>query len=619
MALVEKQTVRFGAFEVDLHAGELRKSGIRIRLADQPLHILALLLEHPGELVTREELRQRLWPAHTFVDFENGLNAAVKRLREALGDSATNPRYIETVPRHGYRFIGPATEFRGPSLVTQDVIPPVPPVKGHDHSYVWYISVIGSAIVLLLVLPLSIYVWRQRANSTKSEDRTIAVLPFEDMSPNKDQEYFADGLADELLTDLAKIPELRVSARTSSFQFRNKGEDLRNIAKKLNVRSILEGGVRKSGNRVRISVQLIDAVGGFHLWSETYDRELVDIFAVQAEIAHAVAEALKVSLLASKPAVAPIGANDVEAYNIYLQARYFSERRTRADVEKSISYYEQSLKLNPNAARTWAGLADARMHQADCGYLPTEYGYDKARQAAQQALALDANLPLAQEDMGWIKMNHDFDWEGANASYQRALTLSPGSASAIWKAAKLALTLGHFQEALVHVRKARDMDPLDTTAYLNLANAAYYAGEYDEASAALQKSLEIDPEFPVARAYLGRLYLRQGRNQEALAAFQKEPDEFWHDYGLALGNQALGNKSEADAAFATVITKFQNEWAYQIAQIFAYRGQPDQAFQWLDRAYAQSDPGLTEIKGDPLLKNLEHDPRYAEIMKKMKL
>jgi len=603
--------IRFGAFEVDVRSGEIRKSGVRIHLSDQPLQVLTLLLEHPGEVVTREELRQRLWSQDTFVDFENGLNAAVKRLREALGDSATHPHYIETIPRRGYRFIFPADFVRGPVLVSEQSVP--------KPATTWWrrnlVPIVGASLVVPL---LAVLAWRLVVSSGGSElTKSIAVLPFDDMSPTRDQEYFADGLADELLTDLAKIPELRVSARTSSFQFRGDRQDLKTIARRLNVKNILEGGVRKDGNRIRVTVQLIDAIAGFHLWSESYDRELTDIFAVQAEIAHAVAEALKVSLLAATQKKAILGESDAEAYNIYLQARYFSERRSRQDVEKSIAYYQQSLKLNPNSARTWAGLADVLMHQGDSSYVPIEEAYGKAREAADRALALDANLAFAHECVGWIKMAHDWDWEGANVSFQRALTLAPGSASAVWKAAKLNATLGRYQEALEGMRKSVQMDPLDTTTYLNLANVAYYAGKQGEAATALQKSVELDPEFPVARAYLARVYLIQGRFAEALAASQQEPDEVWHYYGLALADHALGRQAESDAALAIVVQKYQDDSAYQIGEIYAYRGDADNAFLWIERAYAQRDPGITEMKNDPLLKNVAHDPRYAEMMKKM--
>jgi TolB-like protein len=476
------------------------------------------------------------------------------------------------------------------------------------------------AVGLIAVSAIGIFIYL-RLFRAHGDDKTpsIAILPFVDMSPGKDQEYFSDGLADELLTALAKIPELRVSARTSTFQFKEKNEDPRTIGAKLNVSSILEGGVRKDGNRVRITVQLVKVSDGFHLWSESYDRELTDIFTVQADIAHAVAESLKVSLLAEKPINRSTGARDLEAYNAYLQAHYFSERRGRMDMEKAINYYDQSLKLNPNSAQAWAGLADALMHQADSAYIPVEEGYGKARVAVERALALDANSAKAHQCMGWIKMAHDWNWEAANASFQRALLLEPGNATTVWEFGRLAATTGHFEQALELDRKAKELDPLGPTVYLNIGNVAYYMGRYDEAVAALQKALELNHEFPVARAYLIRVYLMQSRAQEALTVANQETEIPWRLYSLALTNTALRRKKEADIALAEFVQKYGNGFAYQVAHVYAYRGDADHSFEWLEKAYAQRDGGITEIKGDPLLKSLEHDPRYANLLQRMNL
>jgi len=314
--------IRFGAFEVDLSSGELRKNGTRIHLADQPLQVLALLLETPGELVTREQLRQHLWSTDTFVDFEHSLNAAVKRLREALNDSADHPRYIETVPRHGYRFIGP--------------VPAEPTVEVKKPNRSRTLGFVAGALVSIVFLGFWIYRNMTPPTETSPSVHTLAVLPFVDMSPAKDQQYFSDGLSDELLTSLAKVPELRVSARMSAFQFKDKNEDPQVIGQKLKVNSIVEGGVRKDGTRLRITVQLINTKDGFNLWSESYDREMKDIFAVQDEIAKSVAESLKVSLL-SKGSKNPSARNQsVDAYNAFLQGRFFSERRSEADVWKAV-------------------------------------------------------------------------------------------------------------------------------------------------------------------------------------------------------------------------------------------------------------------------------------------
>jgi eukaryotic-like serine/threonine-protein kinase len=478
--------------------------------------------------------------------------------------------------------------------------------------------------VLVAVLALGAAFWlgqgRKRSGGTAAQPGTpsIAVLPFVNMSSDKEQEYFSDGLSEELLNDLAKIPRLRVAARTSSFQFKGKTEDLRTVGEKLNVGTILEGSVRKEGNKVRITAQLIKAADGFHLWSETYDRELKDVFAVQDEIARSVAGSLKVALLGEKTATPSAQGKNADAYNAYLQGRYFFERRSKENVEKAVGYYEQAIKLDSGYAPAWAGLAAARSRQADFGYLPAEEGYRKAREAAERALALDANLAEAYAVMGWIKMS-SWDWAGADASYQRALTLEPGNATVVWRAAELAANMGRLEEALAQDRRAVELDPLNVSAHIYLGEHAYRAGRLEEAAAAFKKALELNPERPFSHTGLGMVYLAQAHPQEALAEIEREPEPDFRLFGLALAYHAVGRKKESDAALAELIAKYHAGSAAQIAEIYAFRGEADRAFEWLERAYTQRDGGLSQMKGDPLLKSIERDPRYPAFLRKMRL
>ncbi len=487
----------------------------------------------------------------------------------------------------------------------------------------WKILVPVGVLVAVLALAAAFWLGRGRRGSAdtaaQASTPSIAVLPFVNMSSDKEQEYFSDGLSEELLNDLAKIQGLRVAARTSSFQFKGKTEDLRTVGEKLNVGTILEGSVRKEGQRVRITAQLINAADGFHLWSETYDRQLNDIFAVQDEIARSVAGSLKVTLLGGKTATPAAQGTNAEAYNAYLQGQYFFERPSKENLEKAISYYEQAIKLDSGYAPAWAGLAGARILQAGYGYVPVEEGYRKAREAAERALALDANLAEAHAAMGGIKESYDWDWAGADASYQRALALGPGDARVIGSAAGLAATLGRFEEAMALYRRAVELDALSVPAHHTLGIQAYYAGRLQEAVVALKKALELNPENPAVHTALGRVYLAQAHPQEALAEMEQEPHPILRVYGLALAYHALGRKKEADAALAELIAKYQAHAAYQIAEVYAFRGEADRAFEWLEGAYAQRDGGLTGMKGDPLLKNLERDPRYAAFLKKMRL
>jgi len=500
---------------------------------------------------------------------------------------------------------------------SQPVVSAAPPANR------WKVLVPVGVLVAVLVAAAAFWLSRggrgPAGTSAQSGTPSIAVLPFVNMSSDKEQEYFSDGLSEELLNDLAKIPGLRVAARTSSFQFKGKTEDLRTVGEKLNVATILEGSVRKEGQRVRITAQLIKVADGFHLWSETYDRQLNDIFAVQDEIARSVAGSLKVTLLGGKTATPSTQGANAEAYNAYLQGEYFSKRGSKENLEKAVSYYEQAIKLDPGYALAWVGLGVARSSQADRGYLPTEEGYRKAREAAERALALDPNLAEAHAAMGWIKKNYDWDWAGADASYQRALALEPGNATVVRGAAALAATLGRFEEAMALDRRAVELDPLSVATHNNLGLAAYRAGRLEEAAAAFKKAVELNPERPSVHADLGRVYLAQAHPQEALAEMEREPEPFWRLYGLALAYHALGQKKEADAALAELVAKYQAEAAFQIAEVYAFRGEADRAFEWLERAYAQRDAGLSEMKGDPLLKSLERDPRYAAFLKKMRL
>ncbi|HYN15982.1 MAG TPA: protein kinase [Terriglobales bacterium] len=481
-------------------------------------------------------------------------------------------------------------------------------------------KILVPAGVLVAVLAVAAVFWLGRGGrGSAGGTPSIAVLPFVDMSPEKNQEYFSDGLAEELLNDLAKIQGLRVAARTSSFQFKGKNEDLRTVGEKLNVGAILEGSVRKEGSRVRITAQLIKAGDGFHLWSETYDRQLNDILAVQEEIARSVAGSLKVALLGGKTAAPSTQGTNVEAYNAYLQGRYFLQRGNKENVEKAIGYYEQAIKLDSGYAPAWVGLASARSRQADRGYLSVEEGYRKAREAAERALALDANLAEAHTAMGWIKMVHDWDWAGADASYQRALALEPGNARVIRVTARVAGTLGRFEEAMALGRRSVELDPLSAPAHHNLGLDAYRAGRLEEAVAAFKKALELNPEYPDLHASLGGVYLAQAHPQEALAEMERETEPDVRLYGQALAYHALGRKKEADVALAEYVVKYQADSAFQIAELYAFRGEADRAFEWLERAYAQRDGGLAEMKGDPLLKSLERDPRYAAFLKKMRL
>jgi len=479
---------------------------------------------------------------------------------------------------------------------------------------------IAGALLTVLTLAVATVFWLRRGSPRATESThvipSIAVLPFVDMSAEKDQEYLGDGLAEELLNTLAKIPELRVAARTSSFQFKGKGARVADIGRQLNVAAILEGSVRKERGRVRINVKLVKVSDGFQLWSENYDRELDDVFEVQDEIASSVARSLKVTFLKAAPSL-PV--TNAEAYNAYLEGQYFREQRTAEDLSRSVGYYEQAIKSDPGYALAWAGLSAARIFQVTISYLPFDEGCRKARQAAKRALTLDPKLAEVHSTMAEVAMTCDWDWAGADASYQRAAALEPRNVTTLGAVADLRGVQGRFEDALALERQIIELDPLNPLAHISLAVDAYRAGRLDESVAAFKKALELNPNNPAIHYSIGKVYLAQSHPQEALAEVERETSPGWRLQGLALANYAVGRQRQSDAALAALITEFHSDMAFQIAEVYAFRGQTEKAFEWLELAYTQRDAGLISVKGDPLLKSLEHDPRYAHLLSKMGL
>jgi TolB-like protein/Tfp pilus assembly protein PilF len=475
-----------------------------------------------------------------------------------------------------------------------------------------------SLAALMLAGAVTGFVWREWGGGSSrfaQDQASIAVLPFADLSQGRDQEYFSDGLAEELLDELARTPGLRVAARTSSFRFGGKAEDSRVIGNQLHVATILEGSVRRQGNRAKITVQLVSAADGSYLWSNTYEREMSDIFAVQASIASAVTETLKVKLLRKGSSPSKKVAN-TNAYNAYLQGRYFLARNNKEGLERAIGYFEQAIRMEPSSAPSWVGIAQAHTNQFLLGYSPPDEGYRNARKEIETALALDPSLGEAYDALGRIRMFHDWDWPGAGAAFRRALELEPGNSSVISNNGKLARALGRFDEAAAFLRQAIRIDPLNDGAYHSAGVAFYYAGLREEAMAAFRNALDLSPERQQTHSMLADVYLGEGQPQEALVEARQEKNPFLQLWSLALAYHALGRKNESDASLAELIAKGA---PFVTAEVYAFRGETERAFESLDKAYAEHDPGITFIKGDPLLKSLEPNPRYALLLKKMRL
>ena len=480
------------------------------------------------------------------------------------------------------------------------------------------------AVVLLLAALVGSYVWRSRTRMHAAAINTasIAVLPFADMSAGKDQEYFSDGLAEELTNELAKVPGLKVAGRSSAFQFKGRNEDPRTVGRTLNVANILEGSVRREGSRVRITAEVTKAADGFQLWSEEYNTELKDIFAVQDEIARAVTGALQVKLLgtAAAPVAARSRSTNPDAYQAYLQAGYFRSRGGgKANFDTALAYADQAIKLDANYSPAWSLRSAAYSEAAQEGFVDTNEGFRRARADAEQAIALDPNSAAGYLALANVQINYDFNWQGAEASLNKAAVLEPGSADLLGYRAELQEMLGNLKEAIELQKQAIALDPLQAGAYLVLSNQLYEAGRYEEANGALQKALELNPQHAFAHAGLGQILLAQGHRQEALAQMQQETADWGRLQGEAFAYYSLGRRQESDAALRELIAAHANDSAFQIAEVYAYRGEVDKAIQWLDRAYEQHDSGLIGLKLDPLLKSLHQHPRYIEILKKMRL
>jgi TolB-like protein len=491
---------------------------------------------------------------------------------------------------------------------------------------------IGVAVAIAVAVALGIHLWSSnrsgeqapavvvvpRQGNARISDRSIAVLPFADMSEKKDQEYFADGMAEEIIDLLVTVPGIRVIGRTSSFQFKGKSEDLRAIGSTLGAAYVVEGSVRKAGERLRVTAQLIEANDGSHLWSESYDEDYGDVLKVQDQIAASLVRALQVTVGAddfrSRPAL-----TRTEAYDLYLRGRYAFDRFDRPGFEAAAGYFQQSLDLDPSSTRAADWLASTLENLAEWQYVPPIEGFEQARLAAQRALKLNSHSSMAHASLAAINLIYDWDWAAAEREAEQARELDPRSADATGGAGQVQAALGRWEEGAGLLRAAMAIDPLFSGWHELLGNIRLREGRYVEAEAELRKTLQISPTYASGHYYLGRILLAQNKLEAALSEMQQEQPDEGRDAGVAIVYHAMGRRAESDAALARLIQARANDAAFEIAQVHAYRGEVDQAFEWLDRAYGQKDAELFWIKGDPWLKNLESDPRYKAFLKKMSL
>jgi TolB-like protein/DNA-binding winged helix-turn-helix (wHTH) protein/Tfp pilus assembly protein PilF len=617
-----RHVVRFGVFDLNVLARSLHKSGVRIKLQGQPFDILVLLISRPGEVVTRDELQRKLWPADTFVDFEHSVNTAVMRLRDALGDSAESPRYIETVPRYGYRFIAPV---EWPAQIASRPVQPAQNVRQESPAgepkrrirvpRYWAAGLI-IALLALTVVPLAFRGLRDRliARSTVPPIQSVAVLPFANLTGDADQDYFADGITEALTTELGRAHVVRVISRTSATQYKQTRKSVPEIARELNVEGVVEGGVQRANDRVSITAQLIYAPTDRHLWAQTYERDLRDALAMEREVAQTIAYEVQAKFTPQEQAEsAHLRQVDPEAYREYLRGRFFWEHRTEEALDRSISHFDRALQLDPNFALAYAAEAEAYIPLAVLGYRAPKEPFAKAKEMATKALALDDTLPGAHNALAAVRFNQ-YDWAGAEAEVKRAIELNPSYVPAhLWRGYFLE-ALGQQSANLAERKLAQELDPLNLTAGTGVGKAYFYLGQWDRAIEEHRKTLELNPNFAMALVNLGEVYEAKAMYADAIAVYSKAGNlaSLGHAYA------ASGKKAEARKILRDLDQQSRRRYIspYDRALIYAGLGEKEQALAWLEKAEEQSVP-MHHINVDRRFDSLRSDQRYLRFLRRI--
>ncbi len=604
-----REVIRFGPFELDARAGELRKHGLKTRLQQQPFRVLALLLERPGEVVTREELRQAIWPADTFVDFNEGLDATIYKLRNTLGDSSESPRFVETLPRRGYRFIAPVEEVR--------------PQKSRVRSLLTLAGVL-TAVGLALLFGLNLAGMRERLLSRTSNRRirSLVVLPLQNLSGDPSQEYFVDGMTEVLTTDLGKIGALRVISRTSAMQYKGTHKKMSEIAKELNVDAAIEGAVLRSGERVRITAQLVEAASDRHLWAQTYERDLRDVLVLQDELAQTIARQVQIKLsLQEQPRLASARTIDAEVLEAYLQGREQWNKWTEEGVRKSIEYFDQAVHKDSAYAQAWAGISDSYHLLYMFGYSPSEEALPKAKTAALRAIELDSSLSEAHVSLACVMR---YEWTAKEKEFQRAIELNPNNAMAHQYYGYALSALGRFDEAIAEMKRALELDPLSPNKQNSLGATFYRAGRYEEALEQFREVPDPDANSEFRHRRMAAIYERRGQQKEAVNE-------------LLIGLKLAGEKELATSVEQKFISsgywpaqeaflrgdlrekqkrakKGQPALALAIAGDYASLGEKDQAFAWLEKSFEEREGGLMYLNVDDRFAALRSDPRFQNLV-----
>jgi TolB-like protein/DNA-binding winged helix-turn-helix (wHTH) protein/Tfp pilus assembly protein PilF len=629
MPVCEKQVVRFGPFELNPQSDELSKHGLKLKLQGQPIQILKLLLGKPGELVTRDEIRENLWPADTFVDFEHSLNTAVKKLRGALGDEADTPRYIETLPRRGYRFIAEIERVQEKPLQAQpnvqSIVIPIEKTKPHSLQpltrtrWDWRRKLALAGAALVMVLAAGWYLWQPGSRAEKIE--SIAVLPLANFSGDAEQEYFADGITEELISDLSQIKALRVISRTSVMRYKGTNKSLTEIGRDLGVDAIVEGSVQRAGNRVRIAAQLVRADSEQHLWAETYERDLKDVLTLRNEIARAIAEEIKVEITPQERVILAQSSTVVpEAYVAYLKGRHVLDRLTIDGLLKAAENFEEAVRLDPNYAKAWAALGHTYFLIGFQSELPPS---SRCLPAMKRAMELAPNLAEAHVNLADLKFHRDWKWLEGEAEFRHAVELDPRSIDARQHYALSLWQIGRFDAAIQEMKATLALDPLSAGLNFGLAGLYRDAHQRDKALQQYLRTLELEPNSYSAHFGLATFYEELGREREAQAEYSKavtlSGDSADRVEALLKALQSGGSKAywRKTLEFLHQNAKKKHVPPMSFASAYAHLDEKEDALHWLELAFAQHNPKLSWVKAQTNWDPLRSEPRFKDLLARM--
>jgi len=636
---------RFGLFEVDSRTGELRKQGRQLKLRGRPFDILLLLLARGGDVITREELRQQLWQADTFVDFDHGLNSAINRLRDALGDSAENPRFIETLPKRGYRFIAPievppanvpvavqapaaaVTELVQATPVLPETTDPAPPTRRQLSVPSRVVLLLATGALAVAVVVAALYLRVGRQSPAGSPRTTLAVLPFQNLSNDAEQEFFSDGFTEEMIAELGTLDpgHLGVIARTTTMLYKNARKDVGQIRKDLGVDYVLEGSIRRAGSRMRITAQLIQTTDMTHLWAESYDRDVSDVLAIQREVAMKIAHSLTLALQRPRAERGSTAAS-FPAYEMCLRGKFFREQATEEGARKAIEYFLRAIAIDPSYAPAHSGLEDSYRLLGAPGW-EVEQPADllrKAKAGAERALQLDPESSEAHAVLSMVKLDYEWDLPGSEREVLEAIRLNPSSVQAHQYYSSTLTTMGRMEEATNEAHRAMELDPLSAIAGATLGIRYWYDGRLDEAVAEFNKTLEANPEFGVAHWGLAQCYRQKGDTVRELNELRRavtlSGNSAYMRAHLAYGLATSGDREHALAIQRELEIEGRERYAspYHFALIAAGLGDREAMMRALERVYADRSGWMVFLPVEPEFDAVRQLPAFQQLLTRVK-